>query len=75
MITYLKRPDSSQIKLNSDTKSITTIINNEKTKVITHMDDFQNYDIFVATMSSFTVSDETSFNTTKTAVLTLLGNV
>lgn len=75
MITYRLRPDATQVKLDSDIKAITNVVNKDDQKILGHMINEEYYDRVAADAVNWPESTEADYNTSKTEVLTYLSNI
>jgi len=75
MITYRLRPDSTQVKLDSELKTITNVVNKDDQKILGHMIGEEYYNRVATDAVNWPESTEEDFNTSKTTVLTYLSNI
>ena len=75
MITYSLRPDGTQVKLDSEVKTITNVVNKGDQKILGHMINPNYYNMVSADAVNWPESNETDFNASKTEVLTYLSNI
>jgi hypothetical protein len=72
MITYRLRPDSTQVKLDSDTKTIINISNRDDQKMLGHMTNEEYYNRVAIDAVNWPELTETAFNASKAEVLAVL---
>lgn len=75
MITYRLRPDATQVKLDSELKTVTNVVNKTDQKILGHMTNEEYYNRVAADAASWPESTEADYNTSKTEVLTYLSNI
>jgi hypothetical protein len=72
MITYRLRPDSTQVKLDSDTKTIINISNRDDQKMLGHMTNEEYYNRVAIDAVNWPELTEAAFNASKAEVLAVL---
>jgi hypothetical protein len=77
MINYYLRPDQTQVKIDSDAKTITNIVNKSDQKIIGHFigDAYYTRVSTDAVSLGWSTSNETDYNTAKISVLTYLNSI
>lgn len=75
MITYRLRPDATQVRLDSDAKTITNVVNKGDQKILGHMINPNYYNMVSADAVNWPESTEADYNAAKTEVLTYLSNI
>ena len=75
MITYKLRPDLNPIRIDSDAKSITNVVNKPDQKILGFMTNEEYYLNFLVAAESWPVITEEEFNTAKSEVLAALSNI
>ncbi len=75
MITYRLRPDSVQVKLDSELKTIINILNRDDQKMLGYMANEEYYDRVATDAVNWPELTEAVFNASKTEVLTYLNNI
>lgn len=75
MITYRLRPDATQVKLDSELKTVTNVVNKVDQKILGHMINEEYYNRVAADAESWPESTEVDYNTSKIEVLTYLSNI
>ena len=74
MITYRLRPDSVQVKLDSDTKTIINISNKDDQKILGRMANEEYYNRISTDAVNWPELTEAAFNASKAEVLAILNN-
>ena len=69
MITYKQRPDSIPVRIDSDAKTITNVVNKPDQKILGFMSNVEYYTKFAADAEAWPSITEEEFNTAKAAVL------
>ena len=72
MITYKLRPDSIPVRIDSDAKTITNVVNKPDQKILGFMTNQDYYTNYIAGTESWPSITEEEFNTAKAAVVTAL---
>jgi hypothetical protein len=75
MIIYKLRPDSTPIRIDSDAKSITNVVNKPDQKILGFMTGEEYYLNYVAVAEQWPAITEEEFNSAKTEVLAALSNI
>jgi hypothetical protein len=75
MIIYKLRPDSTPIRIDSDAKSITNVVNKPDQKILGFMTGEEYYLNYLVAAESWPIITEEEFNTAKTEVLAALSNI
>ena len=75
MITYRLRPDSVQVKLDSELKTIINILNKDDQKMLGYMANEEYYNRVAIDAVNWPELAEAVFNASKTEVLTYLSNI
>ena len=74
MINYYLRPDQTQVKIDSDLKTVTNIVNKANQKIIGHFTEESYYIRIAADATTWSESNEVAYNDAKTVVLTYLSS-
>jgi len=72
MITYKQRPDSIPVRIDSDAKTVTNVVNKTDQKILGFMSNEDYYTRFAADAEAWPSITEEEFNTAKAAVVTAL---
>ena len=72
MITYKQRPDSIPVRIDSDAKTVTNVVNKPDQKILGFMTNEDYYTRFATDAEAWPSITEEEFNTAKSAVLTAL---
>jgi len=74
MINYYLRPDGTQVKIDSEVKTVTNVVNKDDQKIIGHFvgESYFNRISTDAVNLNWPESNETDFNTSKSIVLAYL---
>ena len=72
MITYKLRPDTIPVRIDSDAKTVTNVVNKPTEKILGFMTNVDYYTRFAADAESWPSITEEEFNTAKSAVLAAL---
>jgi len=72
MITYKLRPDTIPVRIDSDAKTITNVVNKPNEKIFGFMSNEDYYTRFAADAEAWPSITEEEFNTAKAAVLAAL---
>jgi hypothetical protein len=75
MITYRLRPDGTQVKLDSDAKTITNVVNKSDQKILGYMTNPNYYNMVSIDAENWPELSEADYNAAKTEVLTYLSNI
>jgi hypothetical protein len=69
MITYKLRPDTIPVRIDSDAKTVTNVVNKPDQKILGFMSNEDYYTRFAADAESWPSITEEEFNTAKSAVI------
>jgi hypothetical protein len=69
MITYKQRPDSIPVRIDSDAKTVTNVVNKPDQKILGFMTNEDYYTRFATDAEAWPSITEEEFNTAKSAVL------
>ena len=69
MITYKQRPDSIPVRIDSDAKTVTNVVNKPDQKILGFMSNEDYYTKFAADAEAWPSITEEEFNTAKSAVV------
>lgn len=72
MITYKQRPDSVPVKIDSEAKTITNVVNKPNEKILGFMTNPSYFTNFVVDSETWPSITEEEFNTAKAAVIAAL---
>ena len=72
MITYKLRPDSIPVRIDTDAKTITNVVNKPDQKILGSMTNEEYYTNYVSGTESWPSITEEEFNTAKAAVVAAL---
>ena len=72
MITYKLRPDTIPVRIDSEAKTITNVVNKPNEKILGFMTNPSYFNKFVADAEVWPSITEEEFNTAKAAVLSAL---
>ena len=72
MITYKQRPDTIPVRIDSDAKTVTNVVNKPTEKILGFMTNEDYYTRFTADAEAWPSITEEEFNTAKSAVLAAL---
>jgi hypothetical protein len=72
MITYKQRPDSIPVRIDSDAKTVTNVVNKPDQKILGFMSNEDYYTKFTADAEAWPSITEEEFNTAKTEVLAII---
>lgn len=72
MITYKLRPDSIPVRIDTEAKTITNVVNKPDQKILGFMTNEAYYTNYIAGAESWPSITEEEFNTAKSAVLSAL---
>jgi hypothetical protein len=75
MITYKQRPDTIPIRIDSDAKTITNVVNKPDQKILGFMTNEAYYTQVAADAEAWPSITEEEFNTAKAEVLAALSNI
>ena len=74
MINYYIRPGGALLKIDDSTKIIDLVLNIPTQKTVSQVDNIDYYNQTVELISGWTVSDQVTYETNKTAVIQALNN-
>lgn len=74
MINYYVRPGGAILKIDDSTKIIDLVLNSPTQKTLSQVDNIDYYNQTTQLISGWTVSDQVTYETNKTAVLQVLNN-
>lgn len=69
MITYKQRPDSIPVRIDSDAKTVTNVVNKPDQKILGFMTNEDYYTRFATDAEAWPSITEEEFNTAKSAVI------
>ena len=72
MITYKQRPDSIPVRIDTDAKTVTNVVNKPTEKILGFMTNEDYYTRFAADAEAWPSITEEEFNTAKAAVVAAL---
>jgi hypothetical protein len=72
MITYKQRPDSITVRIDTDAKTVTNVVNKPTEKILGFMTNEDYYTRFAADAEAWPSITEEEFNTAKAAVVAAL---
>lgn len=72
MINYYVRPGGAILKIDDSTKIIDLVLNSPTQKTLSQVDNIDYYNQTVELISGWTVSDQVTYETNKTAVIQAL---
>jgi len=72
MITYKLRPDSIPVRIDSEAKTITNVVNKPDQKILGFMTNEEYYTNYVSGTESWPSITEEEFNTAKAEVLSII---
>ena len=72
---YKLRPDSTPVRIDSDAKTVTNVVNKPDQKIMGFMTSEEYYLNFLVAAEPWPVITEEEFNTAKTEVLAALSNI
>lgn len=74
MINYYIRPGGALLKIDDSTKIIDLVLNTPTQKTVSQVDNIDYYNQTVELISGWTVSNQVTYETNKTAVIQALNN-
>ena len=74
MINYYIRPGGALLKIDDSTKIIDLVLNIPTQKTVSQVDNIDYYNQTVELISGWTVSNQVTYETNKTAVIQALNN-
>jgi|LakMenEpi03Aug12_release.lakeMendotaPanAssembly.Ray.scaffolds.fasta_scaffold3043926_1 hypothetical protein len=74
MINYYIRPGGAIVKIDDSSKVIDLVLNIPTQKTLSQIDNIDYYNQTMNLVSGWTVSDQVTYETNKTAVLQVLNN-
>lgn len=75
MIIYKLRPDTIPVRIDTEAKTITNVVNKPTEKILGFMTNEDYYTKFTADAESWPIITEEEFNTAKTEVIALLSTI
>jgi hypothetical protein len=75
MITYKLRPDTIPVRIDTDAKTITNVVNKPTEKILGFMTNEDYYTRFVASAENWPSITEEEFNTAKAEVVAILSAI
>jgi hypothetical protein len=72
MITYKLRPDAIPVRIDSEAKTITNVVNKPDQKILGFMTNEQYYNNYISGAESWPLITEEEFNTAKAEVVAAL---
>ena len=75
MITYKLRPDNIPVRIDSEAKTITNVVNKPDQKILGYMSNEAYYTNFIAIAASWPDTTEAEFNAAKAEVMAALSTI
>ena len=75
MITYKQRPDSIPVRLDSEAKTVTNVVNKADQKILGYMTNEEYYTNFATTAEAWPDITEEEFNAAKAELLATLSTI
>jgi len=75
MITYKLRPDNIPVRIDSEAKTITNVVNKPDQKILGYMSNEVYYTNFIAIAEAWADTTEAEFNAAKAEVIAALSTI
>lgn len=75
MITYKQRPDTIPVRIDSEAKTVTNVVNKADQKILGYMTNEEYYTRFAADAEAWPNITEAEFNAAKAEVLAALSTI